>query len=178
MDIYNVYKALHIIFVVTWFAGLFYIVRLFIYHTEANQKSEPEKSILINQYKIMERRLWFGITWPSMILAITFGTLLIYIEPDYLKMPFMHIKLSFVFFLILYHLSCQKIFNNLKKEISTLTSTKLRVWNELATLFLVSIVFLIVLKDSISFLWSLISFIVLSLVLMIGIKTYKKYRKS
>ena len=65
--------ALHIIFVVTWFAGLFYIVRLFIYHTEAEQKAEPEKSILQTQYKLMEKRLWYGITWPSMILTLIFG---------------------------------------------------------------------------------------------------------
>ena len=67
-------KALHIIFVVTWFAGLFYIVRLFIYHSEAESKPEPERSILQKQYKLMEKRLWYGITWPSMILTITFGS--------------------------------------------------------------------------------------------------------
>ena len=60
-------KALHIIFVVTWFAGLFYIVRLFIYHTEANLKSEPERSILVRHFKVAEKRLWFGITFPSMM---------------------------------------------------------------------------------------------------------------
>ena len=61
-------KALHLIFMVTWFAGLFYIVRLFIYHVEADKKEDPEKTILTNQFKLMEKRLWYGITWPSAIL--------------------------------------------------------------------------------------------------------------
>ena len=62
-------KALHIIFIVTWFSGLFYIVRLFIYNTEAGQKAEPEKSILQRQFSIMIKRLWLGITWPSAVLT-------------------------------------------------------------------------------------------------------------
>jgi putative membrane protein len=66
-------KALHIIFIVTWFAGLFYIVRLFVYQAEADQKEEPEKSILSKQYKIMAKRLWYGITWPSFVLTLLFG---------------------------------------------------------------------------------------------------------
>src|SRR5450755_1112017 len=66
-------KALHIIFIVTWFSGMFYIVRLFIYNTEANEKPEPEKTILQQQFGIMIRRLWMGITWPSAILTLIFG---------------------------------------------------------------------------------------------------------
>ena len=145
------YKALHIIFVVTWFAGLFYIVRLFIYHVEANQKNEPEKSILANQFQIMQKRLWFGITWPSMILTIVFGTLMIVETPGYLKLPYMHIKLGFVVLLIIYHFSCHAIFNQLKNGACKLSSFKLRIWNEVATLFLVCIVFLVVLKNTIDF---------------------------
>jgi len=70
---YSYIKALHIIFVVTWFAGLFYIVRLFIYFAEAQEKPEPERSILQNQFRIMQKRLWYGITWPSAILTLIFG---------------------------------------------------------------------------------------------------------
>ena len=65
--------ALHIIFVVTWFAGLFYIVRLFVYHSEAKEKPEPERSILISHFKGAEKRLWYGITWPSAIGTYIFG---------------------------------------------------------------------------------------------------------
>ena len=66
-------KALHIIFIVTWFSGLFYIVRLFIYNTEAKEKTEPEKSILQKQFSTMINRLWLGITWPSAVLTFIFG---------------------------------------------------------------------------------------------------------
>ncbi|RYZ54014.1 MAG: protoporphyrinogen IX oxidase, partial [Chitinophagaceae bacterium] len=70
---YAYLKALHIIFIVTWFAGMFYIVRLFIYNAEAAEKGEPEKSILQKQFSIMIKRLWLGITWPSAILTLLFG---------------------------------------------------------------------------------------------------------
>ena len=69
MEYYNYIKSLHLIFVITWFAGLFYIVRLFVYHIEANNKPSPEKEILIKQYKLMSYRLWYIITWPSAVLA-------------------------------------------------------------------------------------------------------------
>src|ERR1700733_1607552 len=100
----NYILPLHIIFVVTWFAGLFYIVRLFIYHTEAEKKAEPEKSILQNQYKIMERRLWYGITWPSMILTYVFGCLSLYNLYGWNVPPWLLVKLTFVFGLTLYHI--------------------------------------------------------------------------
>ena len=108
-------KALHIIFVITWFAGLFYIVRLFIYHTEANQLEPISKKILQNQYKIMEYRLWYIITWPSAVLASIFGFQMVWINPIYLEQPWMLVKLSFVFLLYLYHLRCHNIFSQLKK---------------------------------------------------------------
>jgi len=88
-------KALHIIFIVTWFAGLFYIVRLFVYQVEAAEKSNEE---LKSQLALMARRLWLGITWPSAIITLIFGTSLIISNPAWLKLPFMHIKLGFVFF--------------------------------------------------------------------------------
>src|SRR5437660_9349628 len=70
---YGYIKSLHIIFVVTWFSGLFYIVRLFIYATEANDKPEPDRSVLVKQFLVMMRRLWYGITWPSAVLTLIFG---------------------------------------------------------------------------------------------------------
>lgn len=172
------YKALHIIFVITWFAGLFYIVRLFIYHIEANQKQEPDKSILGNQFLLMEKKLLYIITWPSMFLAIIFGTLMLYEVPSYLSQPYMHLKLGFVFILILYHLSCQQIYKKLKQGNCQYTSTQLRLWNEVATLLLVSIVFLIVLKSTISFVWGTVGLIIFALLLMIIIRVYKKLRNE
>src|SRR5690349_36300 len=96
-------KALHIIFITTWFAGLFYVVRLFIYNTEAEQRSEPEKTILHNQFSIMIKRLWLGITWPSAVLTLIFGLWMFYL---YGTLPtWLIIKLVFVVGLYLYHFS-------------------------------------------------------------------------
>ena len=100
MELYNYIKSLHLIFVITWFAGLFYIVRLFVYQIEANQKPEAEKEILQKQYKIMTYRLWYIITWPSAVLAILFAFWLLLLMPSWLLMPWMHVKLGFVVLLI------------------------------------------------------------------------------
>src|SRR5688572_27720293 len=100
-------KAIHIIFVVTWFAGLFYMPRLFVYIVESHQKPEPEKSILFKQLNIMASRLWFGITWPSAIATLCIGTALIINQPEWLQHGFMHIKLTLVFLLYGYHFSLQ-----------------------------------------------------------------------
>ncbi|MCB9224570.1 MAG: CopD family protein [Crocinitomicaceae bacterium] len=171
-------KALHIIFIVTWFAGLFYIVRLFVYQAEAEQKSEPEKSILTNQYKIMAKRLWFGITWPSFILTMIFGPWLLYLMPHLLKAPYMHIKLAFVAGLIIYHIACHIYFLKLQKGENTKSGTFFRIWNELATLFLVAIVFLIVMKSSMNWVYGTLGFVLFGILIMLAIKVYKKIREK
>lgn len=169
-------KALHIIFIVTWFSGIFYIVRLFVYHTEAQAEEEPRRSILQEQYKIMMKRLWFGITWPSAILTLIFGPWTLYI---YGSIPgWMWVKLCFVLGLYIYHFFLHSIFKGLQKDQFKYTSTQLRVWNEVATLFLVAIVFLVVLKSMLSMLWGLIGLIIFAIVLMIAIKLYKSLREK
>ena len=177
MDLATV-KALHIIFVVSWFAGLFYIVRLFIYHTEAQLKSEPDKTILSEQYKIMESKLWWIITTPAMILTILFGTWMIILVPSYLNVGWMHVKLTFVALLLIYHFVCQKILFDLKKNKFNWKSNGLRIWNEVATLALVAIVFIVVLKDSLNWIKGTIGFFAVAIGLMIGIKIYKRLRKN
>lgn len=174
----KVFKALHIIFIVTWFAGLFYIIRLFIYHTEAEQKAEPEKSILQAQYKLMEKRLWYGITWPSMILTLIFGGCLVWILPYLLSEGYFILKLCFVGGLILYHFQSHMIFKQLQKGIVKSTSFKLRLWNEIATVFLVAIVFLIELESSTSFVWGMLGLIIFSATLILAIQIYKKNREK
>lgn len=175
MDFFYI-KALHIIFVVTWFAGLFYIVRLFVYFSETISLSEPEKTILQKQYKIMQKRLWYGITWPSMILTLIFGPWMLIEVPGYLQQPWMHLKLALVFGLIIYHLICHQIFKDHQQGIIKMNSFKLRLWNEIATLFLVSIVFIVVLKDTLSWIYGLAGLIIFAALLMIAIKLYKKRR--
>lgn len=174
---YQAVLALHIIFVVSWFAALFYIVRLFIYHVEAEKKEEIERKILQNQYKIMQKRLWYIIGWPAMILTAVFGTWLLIKHPHLLKMPFMHVKLGLVFGLILYHLSCQRIMTQLAKNKVDYSSFKLRLWNEVATIFLVAIVFVVMLKNSMNWIWGVVGFVGIGVVLMIAVKMYKKSRE-
>src|SRR5687768_15683120 len=152
-------KAVHIIFIVTWFAGLFYIPRLFIYITEAHGKAEPERTILTKQLKIMAARLWYGITWPSAIITLGLGTALLINEPHWLKQGFMHIKLTLVFLLYGYHFSLQYLFNQLKIDLVKYTSRQLRIWNEVATLFLIAIVFIIVLKNALDMVWGLVGLV-------------------
>lgn len=175
-NIFGYLKALHIIFVVTWFAGLFYIVRLFIYHTEADSKTEPDKTILQSQYKIMEKRLWYGITWPSMILTIIFGSWMLWEVPAYLYQAYFILKLCFVGGLVLYHIRCHVIFKQLQNNEVKSTSLKLRIWNEVATVFLVAIVFLIVLKSNTGFIWGMLGLIIFSATLLLAIRIYKKSR--
>ena len=169
-------KALHIIFVVTWFAGLFYIVRLFIYSAEANIKSEPERSILFKQLALMQNRLWYIITWPSAILTLIFGGWLWYL---YGSLPtWLLVKLCFVLGLFLYHLSLHVIFKQQSKGLFKYSSQQLRMWNELATLFLIIIVMLAVVKQMLSVVWGIAVLFAFAIVMMIAIKLYKKYRKD
>jgi putative membrane protein len=171
-------KAVHIIFIVTWFAGLFYMPRLFVYLIESHDKPEPERSILIRQMKSMASRLWYGITWPSAVITACLGASLLINEPSWLQYGFMHIKLTLVFFLYLYHLSLHMIFKQLSRDVVKFTSGQMRLWNEVATLFLISIVFLIVVKNALSMLWGLAGLLMISMAIMIGIRVYKKYRKE
>lgn len=170
-------KSLHIIFVVTWFAGLFYMVRLLIYHTESNNKQEPDRSILIKEYLKNERPLWYGIAWPSAILTITFGIWLVAIL-NYWTQTWMLVKFAMVLGLLAYHFSVGHLYGQLKKGIFKYSSIQLRIWNEVATLFLVSVVFIVNLKNAISWIWGLIGIVLFSAVLMIAIKRYKSYREK
>jgi protoporphyrinogen IX oxidase len=169
-------KALHIIFVVTWFAGLFYIVRLFIYQTEALQKPELERNILKPQLDLMASRLWYIITWPSAVLTLIFGTWVLMYRWGYLELGFMQAKLGFVVLLYIYHGFCHVLFRELQSGKARWTSTQLRIWNEASTILLFAIVFLIVLKSTISMVWGILGLIGLSVTLMLGIRLYKKYR--
>jgi putative membrane protein len=172
---YNYIKALHIIFIVTWFSGMFYIVRLFIYNTEAGEKAEPEKTILRKQFTVMIKRLWLGITWPSAVATIVFGGWMWYLlgaVPDWL-----FVKLIFVVGLYLYHLSLHYIYRQQLKGVFRFTSNRLRIWNEVATIFLVSVVMIAVVKNSLSWIWAIIGLALFVVALMSAIRIYKNLRK-
>jgi len=175
-------KALHIIFIVTWFAGLFYFPRLFIYNTESNNKPVAIKEALQLQFGIMMKRLWYGITWPSAVLTLIFGLWVLIKGPwlDFLFEPagrWLLIKLIFVFFLYLYHFSLHIIFKQQIKGVFKYSSQQLRIWNEVATIFLICIVMLVVVRENISVVWGLIGLILFIFLLMSAIKIYKMLRK-
>jgi len=178
MEYYNYIKALHLIFVITWFAGLFYIPRLFIYHIEAAQKSASEKEILSKQLKIMTRRLWYIITWPSAILATIFALWLLYLAPYWIEQPWMHAKIAFVVLLIVYHLKTHMIFKAFQVDQINYSSNFMRFWNEGATLILFAIVFLVILKNTLNMLYGLLGLFGLAVILMLGIRLYKKTRSK
>lgn len=177
-DYYNYIKSLHLIFVITWFAGLFYIPRLFIYHIEASQKGSPEKEILTGQLKLMTKRLWYIITWPSAVLATLFAIWLLVLMPVWLQQPWMHIKLGFVLLLVLYHLKNHQIFKQLQRDEVRYTSNFMRLWNEGATLILFAVVFLVILKNTFNWIFGVLGIVALGVLLMLGIKLYKSIRKK
>ena len=167
-------KALHIIFIVTWFAGMFYIVRLFIYNTEASEKKEPDRSILLEQFGIMIRRLWFGITWPSAVLTLIFGPWMWY-QFGHLD-NWLAIKLCLVVGLYAYHLSLHAIYKQQNNGVFKYSSGQLRMWNEVATIFLIAIVMLAVVKQALSLVWGLLGLSLFIVLLMSAIKIYKLLR--
>ncbi|MGQ2983556.1 CopD family protein [Flavobacterium sp.] len=178
MEYYNYIKSLHLIFIITWFAGLFYIVRLFVYHIEANDKPSPEKEILIKQYQLMSYRLWYIITWPSAVLATIFAVMLLILMPGWLNESWMHVKLAFVLLLFLYHLKCHRIFKQLQRGEVKHTTGFMRLWNEGATIILFAVVFLVILKNAVNWIYGVVGIILFSILLMLGYKFYKRIREK
>ena len=178
MQTYLYIKSLHLIFVVTWFAGLFYIPRLFIYQIEALEKPANERDILLPQLQLMSRRLWFIIAWPSAILATLFAIWLLYLAPDWLQQSWMHIKLVFVFLLYIYHYKCHSILKQLEKGNCKWTSSQMRLWNEGSTIILFSVVFLVILKNAFNWIYGVVGILVLAIFLMLGIRLYKRIREK
>lgn len=181
MDLYNYIKSLHLIFVITWFAGLFYIVRLFVYQIEANNKSSPDKEILLQQYKIMTYRLWYIITWPSAVLASVFAFWMLFFTDlgrAWLQLPWMHVKLVFVLLLYLYHLKCHQIYRQLQNDEFKYSSNFMRIWNEGATIILFAVIFLVILKNELNWIYGVIGIILFSVLIMLGFNFYKKIREK
>ncbi len=175
-EYYNYIKALHLIFIITWFAGLFYIPRLFIYHIEAQEKEEAARKILSDQLKLMSKRLWYIITWPSAILSTLFALWLLILMPAWLEQPWMQVKLGFVVLLIAYHLKTHFIFKELQNDRFRYSSNFMRIWNEGATLVLFAVIFLVVLKSAFNWIFGVIGILLLVVLLMLGIRLYKRIR--
>lgn len=178
MEYYNYIKSLHLIFVITWFAGLFYIPRLFVYQIEAFHKPSPDKEILGKQLKLMAKRLWYIIAWPSAVLAILFAIWLMVLIPSWIEQSWMHVKLGFVVLLIMYHIKTHLYFKELQNDIVKKSSNFMRLWNEGATFILFAIVFLVILKNAFNWIFGVLGVLVLGLLLMLGFKVYKRFREK
>ncbi|MBE8966310.1 protoporphyrinogen oxidase HemJ [Nostocales cyanobacterium LEGE 12452] len=174
---YSWFKAFHIVGFVVWFAGLFYLVRLFIYHVEANEEPEPARTILKNQYQIMEKRLYSIITNPGMFVTIAMAIGLVSTEPDILKEGWLHIKLLFVAILIGYHHYCARLMKKLAVDECRWSGQQLRALNEAPTVMLVAIVLLAVFKNNLPTdiaAWAIFAMIVL---MAVTIQLYAKKRR-
>lgn len=145
-EAYLWFKTLHIVGVVVWFAGLFYLVRLFIYHVEAEELAPELRTPFQTQYALMERRLANIITTPGMVVAVSMAVGLLVVQPSWLHQGWMHAKLAFVAALLIYHAFCYRLMGQLQRGDCRWTGRQLRALNELPTLLLVIVVMLVVFK--------------------------------
>ncbi len=176
-EAYLWFKSLHIIGVVVWFAGLFYLVRLFIYHRESTELEPELKKAFHDQYTLMEKRLANIITTPGMILTLSMAICLLFMEPIWLTQLWMKVKITFVLFLLLYHFFCYKLMNQFHKQIFNWSGKQLRVLNELPTILLVIIVMLVSFKNN--FPTSSVTWFIFALVILMAasIQYYARYRR-
>ncbi|MEO0533124.1 MAG: protoporphyrinogen oxidase HemJ [Cyanobacteria bacterium P01_A01_bin.123] len=174
---YYWFKAFHVVGVVVWFAGLFYLVRLFIYHAEAAAEPEPARSILKNQYALMEKRLFNIITTPGMVVTVLMAIGLLAQEPAVLHDGWLHAKLGFVALLLAYHVYCKRLMKQLAADTCQWSGQQLRALNEAPTLLLVVIVMLAIFKNS--FPTSATTWLMVALVVFMAasIQLYAKKRK-
>ncbi len=171
------FKAMHIIGAVAWFAGLFYLVRMFVYYAEAADKPEPERGILQKQFLLMQWRVYKIICNPAMMITFIFGFAMLFYNPAFLEMPWLHVKLLLVFLLLGYHLYCKYIIKNFESGEINFSSTQFRLLNEVPTLFLVSIVLLAVYKNTLNFLYAFFGVLLFGVLLVVGVRVYKKVRE-
>ena len=177
-EAYLWFKALHIIGVIVWFSGLFYLVRLFIYHEESRSMEDELKIAFNNQYTLMEKRLANIITTPGMILALSMAICMVIMQPSWLSEKWLQIKISFVLGLVIYHYYCYKIMNALQNGTSNISAKNLRLLNELPTLLLFIIVLLVIFKNNFPTsiaTWSVVGLIIFMLA---SIQLYAKIRKK
>ena len=177
---YDHVKAIHIIFVTSWFAGLFYLPRLFVYHTEANEKPELERTIIQEQFQKMEKVLFNAIMVPAMWLTLISGTTLVYWVwwDSFASHGWLHLKLTFVGGLVAYHSVCRKLILELRAGKFRFTGFQLRLFNEIATIFLFAIVFLVVLRNSVDWIWGIVGLLTFAIVIMSAVRIVKSIREK
>ncbi|SEG61506.1 putative membrane protein [Halpernia humi] len=180
--LYLIIKALHIIFMVSYFAGIFYLVRLFVYYKDTDSFTEEKKIILREQYLFMMRRLWNIITVPAFVIMTVCGIIMIFLNPYLLHAPWFHLKLTFLVGLFFYHYWAWKKILQIKllagKDLP-ISNLKLRQFNEIATFLLFLIVITVILKSTvIDYWWQLIlGFFVLVFIITLTVKLVNKSKK-
>lgn len=177
---YLLFKSLHIIFMVSYFAGIFYLVRLFVYYQEANFKPQMEKEILQKQYLYMIKRLWNIITVPAGILMTIFGLMMLYLNTSTLVQSWFHIKLFFLVVLGVFHFWSWKSIQSIKLNKPVGSSIHLRMMNEVATFILFAVVFVVILKGLTIEIGKelLFGFFLLIILIMIIVKSINKLNKK
>lgn len=176
LRMYLYLKSLHIIFVVTWFSGMFYLVRLFVYNCEANEKTAIEKQILQQQFSVMISRLYWAITLPSAILTLFLGIALLV---HFLPLPeWLWIKLGFVLLLYLYQFSLHIIMKQQLCGVFKYSGQQMRLWNEVPTIILVAVIFLVILKNTLSMFYGIIGLFAFIILIFSSIKIYKSTRNA
>ena len=176
---YEHLKALHIIFVTSWFAGLFYLPRLLVYHTEANQRPDAERLVIQEQFQKMERILFNAIMVPAMWITLLSGAGLVYWTwwDNFAAHGWLHVKLAFVAGLVVYHLLCRRLIAELRAGRFRLSSLQLRLYNEIATVLLFAIVFLVVLKNTLDWVWGVVGLLVFAVLIMSAVRMVKLLRE-
>jgi putative membrane protein len=177
---YSILKSLHIIFVISWFAGLFYLPRLLVYHAEAQSKEPNEKAILSAQFSKMEKLLFNAIMIPAMFLTWITGLLMIYLMwwDSFGSHTWLHLKLAFVVGITIYHFVCRHFIRQFQQENFIISGPQLRLFNEIATILLVAVVFLVVAKNTLDMVYGLVGFVIFAIVIMAAVKAVKKYRTN
>ncbi|MFT4733666.1 MAG: putative membrane protein [Psychromonas sp.] len=178
MQYYLYFKAFHIIGFVSWFAGMFYLVRIFVYHTEANEKPEHIRDDWKDQFTKMAWRVYKIICNPAMLITWFFGLLMLISNPGILSQNWIKVKLALLVLLTLYQFYCKTIIKKQEKGLETYTSFQFRLLNELPTLFLVTIVLLAVIKDVVNFVYLFSGVLAFGFILYLSAKAYKKFRKN
>ncbi|KQK25134.1 hypothetical protein AR438_12565 [Chryseobacterium aquaticum] len=181
--LYTIIKALHIIFMVSYFAGIFYLVRIFVYYKDTDDFADEKKKILREQYIFMARRLWNIITVPAGVIMTVCGITMILLNFGLMKMPWFHLKLTFLVGLAFFHYWAWRkllLIKKLNGEMLSTSNVKLRQINEIATFILFLVVFTVILKSSvIEYWWQLITgFFVLVFLIMMTVKLVNKNKKK
>ncbi|MEB3318604.1 MAG: protoporphyrinogen oxidase HemJ [Cyanobacteriota bacterium] len=171
------FKSLHIVGVVVWFAGLFYLVRLFIYHREADDLAEPTRQAFQTQYALMERRLANIITTPGMVVAVAMAIGLLSVQPGWLQEGWLHVKLAVVAVLLAYHAFCYRLMGQLERGACRWSAKQLRALNELPTLLLVAAVLLVVFKNQFPTTWATWFLVALVVAMAASIQFYARWRR-